>query len=127
MLVPIPGFAHLLYLVPDPLPQAIHARTEVPREVSVLVRVALDSAFGLRPIAHLTPKLFDAPVRAHVSARRRLGFTESANLLSCHVQLGEKSAEVCGSISMGVRRTAYAARLAESGGMRRMLNFRVLS
>ena len=44
MLVPIPGFAHLLYLVPDPLPQAIHARTEVPREVSVLVRVALDSA-----------------------------------------------------------------------------------
>ncbi|ANE03411.1 Rv3235 family protein [Corynebacterium crudilactis] len=127
MLVPIPGFAHLLYLVPDPLPRAIQARTEVPREVSVLIRVALDSAFGLRPITHLNPKLFDAAVRAHVSARRKQGFTQTADLLSCHVQLGEQTAEVCGSISVGLRRTAYAARLVESGGIWRMLNFRVLS
>lgn len=94
MLVPIPGFAHLFYLVPDPFPQRVQVRTAVPREISMLVRVALDSAFGLRPITHLTPKLFDAPVRAHVSARRRLGFTETADLLSCHIQLGENTAEV---------------------------------
>ncbi|ALC05220.1 hypothetical protein CDES_03840 [Corynebacterium deserti GIMN1.010] len=126
MLVPIPGFTHLLYLVPDPLTQAIAAQPEVPREVSALVRVALDSAFGLRPVAHLTPKLFDAAVRAHISSRLKRG-VEAAELLTFHIQLRDGYAEVCGSLAVGSKRTAYAARLAISGGVWRMLNFRVLT
>ena len=125
MLIPIPGFTHLKYLVSDPVLTRSRDHTPVPREVSALVRVALDSAYGLRPVTHLHPKRFDAPVRAHISARRKQGGAEVAKLMSCHIQVTENSAEVCGSISLQSRTTAYAARLVQADGIWKMLNFRV--
>ncbi|MFP7366361.1 Rv3235 family protein [Corynebacterium callunae] len=125
MLIPIPGFTHLKYLIADPIIPRSRDRSPVPREVSALVRVALDSAYGLRPVTTLHPKRFDAPVRAHIAARRKLGGLEVAKLMSCHIQISENSAEVCGSIALQERRTAYAARLVEADGIWKMLNFRV--
>ena len=100
-------------------------RRPVPREVSALVRVALDSVFGLRPVSHLHPRRFEVPVRAHIAARRRQGPPGVAKLRSCHVQIRGGTAEVWGSISVDERAAAYAARLVEDGGWR-MLSFRVL-
>ncbi len=127
MLHPIPGLSHLKYLVPDPIPTPQPHREPIPREVAALVRVALDSMFGLRPITQLHPKRFDANVRTHIAARQKVGHAGVAKLLSCHVQVHGAGAEAFGSIRFGKRATAYAARLAESDGMWRMLSFRVLS
>lgn len=127
MLVPIPGLIHLKYLVPDDPVLPRRHREPVPREISALVRVALDSVFGIRPVTHLHPRRFGAPVRAHITARRKQGLPGVAKLISCHVQVRAGTAEVYGSVAVDGRSTAYAARLDESDGMWRMLSFRVLA
>lgn len=126
MLYPIPGLTHLKYLVPEPLPVPGTPKAPIPREVSALIRVALDSVFGLRPVSQLHPKRFDASVRTHVVARQKAGPVGVVKLLSCHVQMGEGAAEAFGSVVLGVRTTAYAAQLRESDGIWRMRSFRVL-
>lgn len=126
MLYPIPGLTHLKYLVPTVVPMPEPVREPVPREVSALVRVVLDSLFGLRPVSQLHPKRFDIAVRTHVAARQKAGPVGVAKLLSCHVQMRGDLAEVFGSIRFGGRATAYAAQLGESDGIWKMLSFRML-
>ncbi|GAB3592941.1 hypothetical protein CFAEC_03285 [Corynebacterium faecale] len=127
MLQPIPGLSHLKYLVPELIPAPHPQKEPVPKEVSGLVRVALDSAFGLRPLTQLHPRRFDTPVRAHIIARQKAGHVGVAKLISCHIQMNGAVAEAFGSVRFGESTTAYAARLSESDGIWRMLNFRVLS
>ena len=126
MLQPIPGLTHLMYLVPEPVPSPPPRRTPVPREVSGLIRVALDSLFGLRPVTQLHHRRFDASVRAHITARQRAGDAGVVKLISCHVQMHEQVAEAFGSVRYAGAITAYAARLGESDGTWRMLSFRML-
>lgn len=126
MLHPIPGLTHLMYLVPEPVPAPPPRKIPVPKEVSGLIRVALDSLFGLRPVTQLHHRRFDPSVRSHITARLRAGDAGVVKLISCHVQMQDQAAEAFGSVRYAGAITAYAARLGESGGTWRMVSFRML-
>lgn len=133
MLSPIPGLSHLLYLAPDDtMSPSAAAPHSIPKEISALVHIALDSAFGLRPLTQLHPKRFGASTRAHVAARRKGAKGDAGaaadvvKIISMHVHLDEPRAEVFGSIRSRQRATAYAAGLVRTDGIWRMSSFRVL-
>ncbi|WP_080796191.1 Rv3235 family protein [Corynebacterium pacaense] len=130
MLSPIPGLSHLLYLTPEVTePPAPAPPQTVPKEIGALIQIALDSAFGLRPLTQLHPRRFDTSARAHVAARRKGAGRVTVGVVkvvSMHIRLADAAAEVFGSVRCRDRTTAYAAGLVQTDGMWRMSSFRVL-
>ena len=110
MYVPIPGYAHLMALVPpDPIvyervpTQADQATRDRVRD---LVIVALETASGRRPLTALSADTYDRAVRIHIRAwvKTHSATPLSAQLLSVHAQA---NGEFHGSVSLGARRHAF--------------------
>ncbi len=126
MLIPVPGCTHLKVLIPEPAPSPqppAPTPHDARRTATHLVRVALEIAFGLRPAHQLTPRLFDAAARIHVTARLRMAQASRAQgpvrLDSLHTR---PDGEIFGTATVGGRTHAYTARLHDG----RMRSFRVL-
>ncbi|WP_040085089.1 hypothetical protein [Corynebacterium humireducens] len=125
MLSPVPGLTHLKVLTPAPPPADATPPpppprgTGVQRRAEALVRIALETAFGMRPLPHLRPTEFDGPVRVHVAARQRQGMRGQVRLDTLHLRA---DGEVFGTAVSGGRAHAFTGRVAE----RRLVSFRVL-
>ena len=69
---PIPGLSYLQLFVPaDPInypPPEEHDDEKIRAQIRPLVQVAVEVAAGSRPLSHLKPARFNAPVRRHLSA-----------------------------------------------------------
>ena len=130
MYFPAPGYQHMKVLIPratlPDVPRAPGAlrgsgMRAVPADpISPLVRQALDAAFGHRVPATLTGALFDLGVRSHIRARRRTApNVHKFQIISSHAR---DNGEFFGSVSVGERRYAYAARIQDG----RLVSFKVL-
>lgn len=83
------------------------------------MRIALESAFGMRPLPHLRTTQFDTPVRLHVAARQRQGVRGAVRVHTFHLRT---DGELFGTAVSGGRAHAFTGRVAE----RRLVSFRVL-
>lgn len=125
MLSPVPGLTHLKVLTPATPLIAVPAPPPPPREsgtqrrAEALVRIALESAFGMRPPRHLTPARFDRPVRLHIAARQRQGTRGPVRVDTFHLR---SDGEIFGTAVSAGRAYAFTGRVAE----RRLASFRVL-
>lgn len=131
MLSPVPGLTHLKVLTPVPLLSDATPPPPPPRRAGVsgasgaqrraqaLVRIALESAFGMRPLPHLRSTEFDGPVRLHVAARQRQGVRGSVRVDTFHLRA---DGEVFGTAVSGGRAHAFTGRVAKQ----RLVSFRVL-
>lgn len=126
MLTPVPGLTHLKVLTPPP---PVDATTPPPpsspdgsgaqRHAEVLVRIALETAFGMRPVPQLKPAQFAPPVRLHVTARQRQGIRGPVRVDTFHLRA---DGEIFGTVVSAGRAHAFTARVSE----RRLVSFRVL-
>ena len=125
MLTPVPGYTHLKVLIPDPEPTP---PTPPPpdaggrRTAARLIQVALEATFGMRPVRQLTRQLFDAPVRVHVTARRRERSGQApapVRLMSLHTRA---DGEAFGTAVAAGHTHAFVARVTEG----RLGSFRVM-
>lgn len=125
MLSPVPGLTHLKVLTPRPPlidvapPPPPPRGPGVERRAEALVRIALESAFGMRPLPQLRPAQFDGPVRLHIAARQRQGVRGPVRVDTFHLRA---DGEVFGTAVSGGRAHAFTGRV--DGG--RLLSFRVL-
>lgn len=125
MLTPVPGYTHLKVLIPDPGPPPPTPPPPEPGErhtAARLIQVALETAFGMRPLHQLTRRLFDAPVRVHVTARRRerAGRPPApVRLVSLHTRA---DGEAFGTAVAAGHTHAFVARISEG----RLGSFRVM-
>ncbi|WP_156227054.1 hypothetical protein [Corynebacterium comes] len=83
------------------------------------MRIALETAFGMRPVPQLKPAQFATPVRLHVAARQRQGVRGPVRVDTLHLRA---DGEIFGTAVSGGRAHAFTARVAE----RRLVSFRVL-
>lgn len=124
MLSPIPGLTHLKVLVPRP-PLIDAAPPQSPpadgsrRRAEMLVRLALETAFGMRPVPQLKANQFATPVRLHVAARQRQGIRGPVRVDTLHLR---DDGELFGTAVSAGRAHAFTARV--SG--RQLVSFRVL-
>lgn len=124
MLSPVPGLTHLKVLVPQPPLNAVAppppASTDGSRHhAETLVRIALETAFGMRPVPQLKAPQFATPVRLHAAARQRQGIRGPVRVDTLHLRSG---GELFGTAVSGGRAHAFTARM--SG--RQLVSFRVL-
>ena len=125
MLSPVPGLTHLKVLTPgSPRADATPPSPPPPpdgsrRRAEALVRIALEAAFGMRPLPQLKPAQFAAPVRLHASARQRQGIRGPVRVDTLHLRPG---GEMFGTAVSAGRAHAFTARMAG----RRLVSFRVL-
>lgn len=122
MYYPVPGHTHVKVWVPDTSTSHEDAPEPAPSraDLSPLVRVALDAAFGIRGIHALHERTFTRGVRMHVSARRRAGApTGTVEVASCHSSGG---GEFYGTAISAGQRYGWVARI-ERG---RLVSFKVL-
>lgn len=131
MLIPVPGLTHLKVLAPTPPfiddtvatpPPASPARQGSGNALP-LVRVALEVAFGMRPLQQLTKQRFDAGVRVHIAARRRATRSPASRgavrVDTLHLR---EDGEIFGTAVAGGQAHAFTARVADN----RLTSFRVL-
>lgn len=131
MLIPVPGLTHLKVLVPTPPlinvplgapPPLPPVRQETGR-ATPLVRVALEVAFGMRPLQQLTKRRFDPGVRVHITARRRASKSPTSGgavrVDTLHLR---EDGEIFGTAVAGGQAHAFTARVADN----RLTSFRVL-
>lgn len=127
MLSPVPGLTHLKVLTPAPsitdaAPPPSRSTPDAPgvrRRAEALVRIALETAFGMRPLPQLKPAQFAPPVRLHVSARQRQGIRGPVRVDTFHLRA---DGEVFGTAVSAGRAHAFTARVAG----RKLVSFRVL-
>lgn len=125
MLSPVPGLTHLKVLTPVPRradatpPPPPPRGAGVQRRAEALVRIALESAFGMRPLPQLRSTQFDGPVRLHVAARQRQGVRGPVRIDTFHLRA---DGEVFGTAVSDGRAHAFTGRVAQ----RRLVSFRVL-
>lgn len=128
MLSPVPGLTHLKVL--SPTPPLIDATPPPPaadtgdggveqRRAEALVRIALESAFGMRPLPQLRTAQFEQPVRLHIAARQRQGVRSAVRIDTFHLRT---DGEVFGTAVSGGRAHAFTGRVDK----RRLVSFRVL-
>lgn len=73
MLSPVPGLTYLKILTPTspPPPRRQELPDDARAEVAPLVTVALQAAFGMRPVERLPRRTFSDAVRSRINARLR--------------------------------------------------------
>lgn len=125
MLTPVPGLTHLKVLTPSPSPVDAAPPPPPPppdgsqRRAEVLVRLALETAFGIRPVPQLKSTQFAPQVRLHAAARQRQGIRGPVRVDTLHLRA---DGEIFGTAVSAGRAHAFAARMAQ----RRLVSFRVL-
>lgn len=132
MLIPLPGLSHLKVLSPvDPQPVS-PATQSLPRDTrqsaTVLITVALETAFGIRPVHQLSKKRFSLGVRTHVTARlRRRSLRGPVRVDSLHLRPDATGLELFGSCTVAGTAQGFTARMEQPDGRRwRMHGFRVI-
>lgn len=132
MLIPLPGLSHLKVLSPvDPQPvspatESLHRDTR--QSATVLITVALETAFGIRPVHQLSKKRFSIGVRAHVTARLRQGSIRGpVRVDSLHLRPDAAGLELFGSCTVAGTAQGFTARLEQPDGHQwRMHSLRVI-
>jgi hypothetical protein len=124
MLSPVPGLTHLKVLIPRPPLVDVAPPPPPPadgqqRRAESLVRIALETAFGMRPVPQLKAAQFATPVRLHVAARQRQGIRGPVRVDTLHLRA---DGEIFGTAVSAGRAHAFTARVAG----RQLLSFRVL-
>ncbi|MGP6175183.1 Rv3235 family protein [Corynebacterium sp. A21] len=133
MLVPLPGLSHLKVLHLSPVPAQEITPKITPQTLQTtatqLTVIALETAFGIRPIQHLSRKRYAFGVRAHVTARQhRGGLRGPVRLDSLHLRSPDpETVEVFGSATVAAHPHGFTASLEKTGRQQwRMRTFRII-
>lgn len=128
MLSPVPGLSYLKVLTPSgrevprphatPAPDSSAAPDPDPAAVAPLITVALQAAFGMRPVQRLPRRTFSDTVRARLQARLRSSPVRGPVALR---SLRVAGTEVFGTCAAQDRIFAFTAVVAEG----RLESFRV--
>lgn len=112
---PIPGCAHLMRFIPDDpiIYSAPSSNMDSEQKVftSKLIKIALDVASGLRPLAHLSPRYFDPSILTHLSSWSRIHGRNNARMWMKSLHAREDG-EYFGTAILGDKQFAFTGRLS---------------